>query len=203
MNLPNKLTVFRMALVIPLITIFSLFMWYVIAIEKIDFKNVGTKSNAQYFLYGAGAIFVISMITDFFDGMLARKKNQITTFGKLFDPLSDKVIVTTSLIFIAIFNYTYLILVILSIIRDLMVDGSRNLMASRNMKIEASIYGKLKTLFQTIAIIVLLFLSPTINQSIWWEKFLLNIPMILATLTSLISGWLYLKQILPIVRKDM
>ena len=195
MNLPNKLTMFRIFLVIPLIICFSLFIWS----SNNNFLEVNTKSNSQYFLYVAGIIFVISMIIDFFDWYLARKHNQITSFGKLFDPLADKIITTTSLIFLSIFNYTYLILVLIFIIRDLIVDGSRNIAAYQRIKIEASIYGKLKTIFQSIAIPLVIFLSPLINKNNWWEVFLINIPMILATLMSIISGVFYFKQIIPFI----
>ena len=202
MNLPNKLTIFRIILVIPLIIIFCLFIWFVNTKEKISFEEVSTTTDSQYFLYGVGILFIISMITDFIDGWLARKNNQVTIFGKLFDPLEDKIIISTTLIFLAVLNYTYLILVIIFIIRDLIVDGSRNIAASNNLKVEASIYGKLKTIFQSVAIPTILFLIPLINNNIWWHVFLLNLPMIIATVMSLISGILYFKQILPIIKKD-
>ncbi len=202
MNLPNKLTILRIVLVIPIIVLFSVFIWYCLKIDNINFKDVDTKTNSQYFLYAIGGLFIISMITDFIDGKLARKYNQITTFGKLFDPLADKILISTTLIFMAFLSYTYLIPVVVFIIRDLVVDGSRNLAAANNLKVEASIYGKLKTLFQSIAIPAILFLVPVIDNHIWWELFLLNIPMILAVITSLISGFLYFKQILPLINKD-
>ncbi len=203
MNTPNKLTILRMILVIPLIVIFCLFIWYSIAIEKNNWNDLtNNKSNSQYFLYSAGIIFIISMLTDLLDGYLARKNNQITTFGKFFDPLSDKIIITTTLIFLTIIQSTYLILVILFIIRDLVVDGSRNLAASKQIKIEANIWGKLKTIFQSIAIPILIFIFPSINHSIWWQLFLLNIPLIIATLMSLFSGWIYFKSIIPYLKED-
>lgn len=203
MTLPNKLTLFRIFLVIPLIILFCVFIWYVLCIQNPSgFDNVTIKTNSQYFLYAIGSLFIVSMITDFFDGYLARKNNQVTTFGKLFDPLADKIIITTTLIFLAIFNYTYIILVIIFVIRDLIVDGSRNLAASNGLKVEASIFGKLKTLFQSIAIPIIIFLTPVVDNNIWWQLFLLNVPMIIATLMSIISGILYFKQIWPIVKRD-
>lgn len=202
MNLPNKLTLLRIFLVIPLIVVLSIFIWYVYEIEKNSFLDVSTKNNSQYFLYSIGAIFIISMITDAIDGHIARKRNQITLFGKLFDPLADKIIITTTLIFLAVFQYVHVSIVVLFVIRDLIVDGSRNVAAANNIKVEASIWGKLKTIFQSIAIPILLFLIPIIDQNKWWQLLLLNIPMILALITSLISGFLYFKQIIPIINKS-
>lgn len=203
MNTPNKLTIFRIILVIPLIILFSIFAWYVKTIQNPSgFENVTTNKMSQYFLYASGIIFIISMITDFFDGYLARKNDQISMFGKLFDPLADKIITTTTLIFLTIFNYTYIYLTLIFIIRDLIVDGSRNVAATKKLKVEASIFGKLKTLFQSLAIPILLFLSPLIDKSIWWHSFILNIPMIIACLMSIISGFFYFKQIIPFIKKE-
>ena len=197
MNLPNKLTLFRIFLVIPLIIVLAAFAYL-----TTNYQAVTTKSNQQYYLYVAGLIFVIAMITDAIDGYLARKNNQITTFGKLFDPLADKIIVTTTMIFLAVFQYTYIPVVVIFIIRDLIVDGSRNVAASNNIKVEASIWGKLKTIFQTIAIIVLLFFIPLIDQSKWWQLLLINLPMLIALLASIFSGIKYFMQIIPIISQS-
>ena len=197
MNLPNKLTLFRIFLVIPLIFILSAFTY----LNK-NYFEIDTESNQQYYLYGAGLIFVIAMITDAVDGYLARKWKQVTTFGKLFDPLADKIIVTTSMIFLAVFQYTYIPVVVIFVIRDLIVDGSRNIAASNNIKVEASIWGKLKTVFQTIAIIILFFFIPLINKKKWWQVLLINIPMLLALVASIFSGIKYFMQIVPIINKS-
>lgn len=193
MNLPNKLTLLRIVLVAPLIIFFSLSYW-----------SLNTNNNHLFliFLNVAGSIFVISMITDFLDGYLARKKNQITTFGKLFDPLADKITINVTLIFLAMFHYSSFIFVILFIIRDLVVDGSRNIIAKHNLKFEANIFGKLKTIFQTIAIIVLIFASPFIDRKSWWQMLLINFPMIIASIMSYFSGIIYFKKIIPYIKGD-
>lgn len=202
MNLPNKLTMLRIFLVIPIIVIFSIFIWYVYQYLDGDFKLVTYKNNSQYFLYSIAFIFIVSMVTDFIDGKLARKRNLVTQFGKLFDPLADKIIVTITSIFLVICNYTYLILVIILIIRDLIIDGTRNIAASNNLKVAASIWGKLKTLIQSIAIPLILIIIPFVQQNKWWQLFLLNLPMIIATLFSIYSGILYFKEVWPIIKKD-
>lgn len=193
MNLPNRLTLLRIFLVIPLIVFFSLSYW-----------NYHIKNNDLFFifLYTAGFIFIISMITDFLDGYLARKKNQITTFGKLFDPLADKITINVTLIFLTLFHYSSFIFLIVFIIRDLIVDGSRNIIAKHNLKVEANIFGKLKTIFQTLAIIILIFASPFIDKGNWIHILLINIPMILASIMSCFSGFIYFKQIIPYIKAN-
>ena len=198
MNLPNKLTLFRIFLVIPLILVLAAFAY----LNSNNYLNIDTETNQQYYLYSAGFIFIVAMITDAVDGYLARKWKQVTTFGKLFDPLADKIIVTTSMIFLAVFQYTYIPVVIIFVIRDLIVDGSRNIAASNNIKVEASIWGKLKTIFQTIAIIILFFFIPLINKKEWWQVLLINIPMLLALVASIFSGIKYFMQIVPIINKS-
>lgn len=190
MNLPNKLTVLRMIFVIPFITFLSLFLFY----GDGKFSSINYSNKETMWLYLSGIVFVLAMLTDWLDGFLARKNNQITSFGKLFDPLADKIITTTAMIFLLLFNYTYVWLVLIFILRDVLVDGSRNLAAVKKLKIEASIYGKLKTVLQSIAIILLFFITPIISQeNIIW----LNIPLIIAALMSIFSGLLYFKQIIP------
>ena len=200
MNLPNKLTIVRMILIVPIIILFSIFTWYVIAFENSEFKNVNLQTSSQYFLYAIGIIFIISMITDFLDGHFARKNNQITVFGKLFDPLADKITITITLIFLSYFQYTYIYIVIFMIIRDLIVDGSRNIFAKNNLKIEASIYGKLKTIFQSVAIPIILFLIPVVDSNVWWQLLIINIPMIIALFLSIYSGYQYFKQVIPFLK---
>lgn len=200
MNLPNKLTIVRMILIVPIIILFSIFTWYVIAFENSEFKNVNLQTSSQYFLYAIGIIFIISMITDFLDGHFARKNNQITVFGKLFDPLADKITITITLIFLSYFQYTYIYIVIFMIIRDLIVDGSRNIFAKNNLKIEASIYGKLKTIFQSVAIPIILFLIPIVDSNVWWQLLMINIPMIIALFLSIYSGYQYFKQVIPFLK---
>lgn len=200
MNLPNKLTIVRMILIVPIIILFSIFTWYVITFENGEFKNVNLQTSSQYFLYTIGIIFIISMITDFLDGHFARKNNQITVFGKLFDPLADKITITITLIFLSYFQYTYIYIVIFMIIRDLIVDGSRNIFAKNNLKIEASIYGKLKTIFQSVAIPIILFLIPIIDSNVWWQLLMINIPMIIALFLSIYSGYQYFKQVIPFLK---
>ncbi|MGL4252316.1 MAG: CDP-diacylglycerol--glycerol-3-phosphate 3-phosphatidyltransferase [Metamycoplasmataceae bacterium] len=193
MNLPNKLTILRIILIIPFITFMSIFLIQ----GKNEYETLTYYSSEVTWLYLSGIVFVVAMLTDWLDGYLARKNNQVTSFGKLFDPIADKVITTSSMIFLLLFNYTFVWLVLIFILRDILVDGSRNLAAIKKLKIEASIYGKLKTVVQSIAITILFFITPAIQNKEWLEILLLNIPLIIAGLLSIISGFLYFKNIMP------
>ncbi|MGL5205195.1 MAG: CDP-diacylglycerol--glycerol-3-phosphate 3-phosphatidyltransferase [Metamycoplasmataceae bacterium] len=193
MNLPNKLTLLRIVLIIPFITFMTIFL-----IEgNMKFDTLTYDSPEIVWLYLSGIIFVLAMFTDWLDGLLARKNNQVTSFGKLFDPIADKVMTTSAMVFLLLFNYTFIWLVLIFILRDILVDGSRNLAAMKQLKIEASIYGKLKTVIQSISIIILFFVTPAIQNKEWLEILLLNIPLIIAGLLSIISGALYFKNIIP------
>ncbi len=164
---------------------------------KDNFDTLTYNDPEVMWLYLSGIIFVLAMITDWMDGFLARKNNQVTSFGKLFDPIADKIITTSAMVFLLIFNYSYIWLVLIFILRDILVDGSRNLAAVKKLKIEASIYGKLKTLIQSLAIIILFFVTPALSNKGILEISLLNLPLMIAALLSIISGTLYFKQIIP------
>ncbi|WP_033160974.1 CDP-diacylglycerol--glycerol-3-phosphate 3-phosphatidyltransferase [[Mycoplasma] collis] len=183
-QIPNYLTILRIILWIPLTLLF--YIAYQFQLDEKKFK---------IFLYSAFIIFVLAMLSDFLDGYLARKYKAISTFGKLFDPLSDKIIISTTLIFLALLQITEIWIVVIFIVRDILVDGFRNLAAKNNKKVEASIWGKLKTVTQTFAIFVLILVYPLIvnyKETFYW---ILNIPMFLALFFSIFSGIFYFKEI--------
>jgi CDP-diacylglycerol--glycerol-3-phosphate 3-phosphatidyltransferase len=88
-------------------------------------------------------------------------------------------------------------LILIFVLRDVLVDGSRNLAAVKQLKIEASIYGKMKTVVQSIGIVILFFVTPVLSTKGILEVSLLNLPLMIAGLLSIISGALYFKQIIP------
>lgn len=148
----------------------------------------------------AFAIFALASITDFFDGMLARKNNWITSFGKFADPIADKMLVNTVFILMVYFHQANVIAVLLMIARDLIVDGLRMSAATSGEVVSAGIFGKLKTVLQMFALIFLLLKN--------WPFVYMNIPMdqILlwaATAASLYSGWIYFKQLKKYVLETM
>ena len=201
MNTPNKLTLLRIILVLPLLaSLGSLIFFYFD--NSMSFDSNAIKISLAISLI----IFILAMITDALDGYLARKNNQITTFGKLFDPIADKFMTTATLISLTVVGLVPFWVVILFVLRDILVDGSRNLAAANNISVAASIYGKLKTVFQTIAIVVVLLVPIFVKIDIYnfinpdWKVYLINIPMFIALFMSLVSGTLYFKQIKHIIK---
>lgn len=145
MNLPNKLTVLRV-LMIPLIMFVPLF-------PGVNKEVDGGITISNFIVLG---IFCIAAFTDFLDGHIARKYNLITDFGKFMDPLADKLLVFAAFIILIEEHRIYGFIVTLIIAREFMVTGIRILAANNNVVIAASKLGKIKTVSQMIAIIVLL-----------------------------------------------
>ncbi len=197
MNTPNKLLVFRFFLAIVLIIIFSLIPYslehgfyfelaYPTSIVKVSWLNII-----------GFIIFVIASFTDFLDGYLARKNNQITNFGKFFDPIADKILVNTTLIFFAAFSYLPVWVVVIFIVRDLLVDGLRMNLSSKGVVLPADKLGKLKTVFQMVGLSLLFIYHPISNFVGVFDynsfEHLFLIPVYVALIFSLISGFNYFK----------
>ena len=133
MNLPNKLTMLRIFL-IPIFIILLMFdLWYVAAI-----------------------VFIVASVTDALDGMIARRMNLITNFGKLMDPLADKLLVTAALVCFVQLDVMDAWMVIVILAREFLITGLRTVAAGQGIILAAGISGKLKTVFQMLAIIIIL-----------------------------------------------
>ncbi|MBN3534494.1 CDP-diacylglycerol--glycerol-3-phosphate 3-phosphatidyltransferase [Mycoplasma procyoni] len=192
-NLPNILTISRMIAFIP----FLIFM-LVFSFSKPAYS---VKSNLYWALTLALVIFISAMITDFLDGFLARKYNVVSNFGKLFDPIADKVMTATAMVFLAYFGWIEIWIVVLFIARDIIVDGSRNLAAKSNREVAASIWGKIKTMIQSIVLILMMLVLPLVEGNafviVYW---LFNTLMIVALGFSLYSGFLYVYAIKDLIK---
>lgn len=196
MNLPNRISIFRLIL-IPLIVLIWVFPYaqfnielpvYYVGTISISFKNILSL-----------IIFVIASLSDMLDGMIARKTNQITTFGKFIDPIADKCLTTTLFIIFAANNTISFIPVIIMIWRDTIVDGIRQIAASKNFVMAAGKLGKLKTASQMICIILILL------NNIPFELISIPVADILlwfSALISMISGIDYFIQAKDIILKD-
>lgn len=181
MNLANKLTILRIFLV-PVFLVF-------IAVKGIPY---GT--------FIATAIFILAASTDKLDGYIARSRNQVTTFGKIMDPLADKLLVTAALVSLVEFQIIPGWAAVIIIAREFAVSGLRTVAASEGIVIAASWWGKLKTVIQIVAIILLLFKvniittygwSQTIGDNMFLGAFFDVIPEIvlyIAVVITLISG---------------
>ncbi|MDC2805655.1 CDP-diacylglycerol--glycerol-3-phosphate 3-phosphatidyltransferase [Leuconostoc suionicum] len=148
MNLPNKLTVFR----IILIPVFILLLTVPYAWSNISFLGVTMPVNWLI----AAAVFAIASATDFLDGQIARSQHLVTNFGKFADPLADKLLVMTALIFLTSFNVVPAWMTAVIVIRELAVTGLRTLIVENNGKVlAAQMPGKIKTFSQMFAIFFL------------------------------------------------
>ncbi len=143
MNLPNKLTMLRIILV----PVF-------VACMLIPFPN----NN-----WVALLIFIIASLTDLADGKIARKYNLVTNFGKFMDPLADKLLVTSALICLVGLGKIASWIVIIIVAREFAISGFRLLAANDNIVIAANYWGKFKTTFQMIAIVLLIMDVPQLQ----------------------------------------
>lgn len=199
MNIPTKITTARIVLVVGMLI--GLFVCSIIP----DFvaPTLGNSQiNIVYLI--ACIIFIIASITDWLDGYLARKWNQVTDLGKFLDPIADKLLVNSCLIFLAVpFSFAPnqihvpAFCVVIMIMRDLVVDTLRFMAAKKNVVIAANIFGKLKTVFQMVAL-PFVFLNDwpfNLFASSWPEPLRISSFLVyLATAMSLISGIIYVIQ---------
>ena len=155
MNLPNKLTVSRLAL-----TVFFLLALF------IDFP---------FHFTVALVFFVAASLTDLFDGIIARRRNLITAFGKLMDPLADKVLICAAFIAFIELEWMAAWMVILIVARELAITGRRLLAANKNLVLAAERQGKNKTIFQITAIIALLVTHSHADWGIVGQPFAIEI----------------------------
>ena len=189
MNLPNKLTIFRIILV-PVMVIIPF-----LGIEETVF-------NIQIQNLIIIAIFAIASYTDHLDGKIARKNNIVTTFGKFADPLADKILVLSAMLMLVEMRYLPAWIPIIVLTREFVVSGYRSIAVEKGGKvIAASIWGKIKTATQMIAII-LAFLDLNYFGAFIWEglsgyDLIINILssslILISTIAAIFSGIDYLK----------
>lgn len=140
MNLPNKLTVMRMIMIVPFVVLLLCGQDYI-----------------------ACAIFILASLTDLLDGKIARKYNLVTNFGKFMDPLADKLLVCAAMICLVDMGRLASWIVIIIISREFIISGFRLIASDNGVVIAASYWGKFKTTFQMIMIVLLIL---NINNSI-------------------------------------
>ena len=161
MNLPNKLTVLRV-LMVPFFVLFML-------------TDLGGVANKWIAL----AIFVVASLTDLLDGKIARKYNLVTNFGKFMDPLADKLLVCSAMICLIEKGSLAAWIVIVIIAREFIISGFRLVASDNGVVIAASYWGKFKTTFQMLMIIVLLLnfggVFVLIGQILTWIALILTV----------------------------
>ena len=161
MNLPNKLTTLRV-LMIPFFVVFML-----------------TDLGGAYSKYIAVVIFIVASLTDLLDGKIARKYNLVTNFGKFMDPLADKLLVCSAMICLVEMNRLAAWMVIVIISREFIISGFRLIASDNGVVIAASYWGKFKTTFQMLMIILLILdlggVFTTIEAVVTWIALILTV----------------------------
>lgn len=200
MNLPNKITLFRLALV-PLVVGFVIAGYYV---KDDRFYLTSRDYHLPIFYLVAGVLFVLGSLSDLLDGYLARKNHQITEFGKFFDPIADKLLVNSVLILFAWTGMVPVWVTLLLILRDIWVDFTRILLAKKHKTLAAGFLGKWKTALEMFGLTIIFFASYryfTIyrDYEYGWYNQVIQIPLYLATFISLWSGASYFLKARPII----
>ncbi|MGN1330842.1 MAG: CDP-diacylglycerol--glycerol-3-phosphate 3-phosphatidyltransferase [Clostridia bacterium] len=187
MNLANKLTIFRIILV-PIMVIFAYLPIsgdvYGVAIPMIIME----------------AIFIIASITDKLDGYIARSRNQVTTFGKFLDPLADKILVLAAMIILVEMGKLPAWIPIIVLAREFIVSGFRLIAVEKGgLVIAASVWGKLKTVTQMIALIFAFvdiggfftFIKGGLSGAHLVINIIASVMMAISTVATIFSGWDY------------
>ena len=189
MNLPNKITLFRTIL----IPIFIVFLLYNMggSISILGGRNIPLN------IFIAALIFMFASFTDFIDGYLARKYNLVTNVGTFLDPLADKLLVGSAFIVMVELGLMHSWMVVVVIAREFAVTGLRLLAVEKGEVIPAGILGKLKTISQLLAIILILLGNPIFN-SIGFE--LDYILLWISVILTILSGLEYFKNSLHVFK---
>jgi len=164
MNLPNKLTIARVCMIPPFVAVLALGAS----------PNFGLALETARVI--AMSIFILAAVTDWLDGHLARKLDQTTDFGRFMDPLADKILVMSAMVYMVFLGDISPWVLILIESREFIIAGVRMVAAKKNIVIAAGFWGKLKTVIQMIMI-------PTVLSGFnWWVIQFIGIALIIAAI---------------------
>ena len=180
MNLPNKLTVLRMVM-IPFFVFFMLM-----------------PSVPHHYLW-AVVIFAAASFTDMLDGKIARKYHLVTDFGKLMDPLADKMLVNAALVCFTALGVVSPVVVIIILGREFLVTSIRQIAAANGRVIAADLYGKVKTVFQMLSIIAAMILCDE-SVLLAGKQTVIDVLMWITTALTVLSGANYVVKNIEIFR---
>ena len=188
MNLANKLTIFRILLV-PVIMLIPI-IDNLVGIPG-EFLGISTA------FWIMNIIFIVASITDKLDGYIARSRNQVTTFGKFLDPIADKILVLAAMLILVEDNRLPAIIPIIVLFREFIVSGYRMVAVEKGGRvIAASVWGKLKTVTQMLALILAFVDLNGFAQCFiggltgfaWWYNFVTTILMSVSVVAAVLSG---------------
>lgn len=181
MNTPTKLTVLRIILSIVMIIIL-IFPFYLVGFSFPQIEVSGIYIKTEYII--AGVIFVIASLTDFLDGHLARKNNQVTDLGKMLDAIADKVLVNSALIILAYMGFIPVAIPVIIIFRDTVVDAIKMQASSKGKVVAAIKSGKIKTASMMVGLVLVFFYNLPFEL---WNIRVADFLVYFATIMSIIS----------------
>ena len=187
MNLPNKLTIFRVILILP----------FVVVLLGGEAGWFGVNRLVPDCV--ALAIFIVASLTDLIDGKIARKYHLVTNFGKFMDPLADKLLVCSALIALVDMGRIPALVVIIIISREFIISGFRLIASDNNVVIAASYWGKFKTTFQMVMVCLMIV---NLGALIPWMQILTDVIMWIALALTVISLVDYLVKNKDVMREQ-
>lgn len=180
MNLPNKLTIFRVILIVP----FVILLLGRAHAQEWSWFHALFGGILEYVDYIALVIFIVASLTDLIDGKIARKYNLVTNFGKFMDPLADKLLVSAAMIALVDLGRIPAWIVIVIISREFIISGFRLIASDNRVVIAASYWGKFKTTFQML-MVCLMIANP--GEAYGWMQTLTDVVMWIALALTVIS----------------
>ncbi len=170
MNLPNKLTILRICMVPFFIACFYI--------------------GGAYSLYIAAVVFILAYITDAVDGHLARKYNLITDFGKLMDPIADKLLSCSAFVMLVAFDLAHPVAIITILSREFLISGVRLVCADKGVIIAASKWGKLKTISQAVCVPTIMITNALAAQVKWfgWTVIVADVLLWISVALAVVSA---------------
>lgn len=198
MNLPNKLTLSRIFITLVFMVFILPLPEWVVESSYLSFMHTQMVEFNKFILgngkYIAAALFIIAASTDGVDGYIARKRKQVTQFGKFLDPIADKLLVTAALIALVQRGELTGWAAMFIIAREFIVTGLRLIAAGEGIVIAASKLGKIKTVTQTVAIIACLF---PVNKILGFQFD--RYAMIVAVIITIYSGYDYIAKNIKLI----
>lgn len=198
MNLPNKLSLARIALVPFFMAALMIDARHLVGTTQVGLVDVALKSTAL-------ALFVVACLTDWYDGWYARRHNLKTRLGALLDPLADKILVAAALVALVEHGLLWSWVVALVLAREFLITGLRLVAAAEGLVISADNWGKHKTAWQMAAIVAaLMYLVATALGATTPARVLLGVywlAMALAVVLTVVSGWVYVARHRDLLRE--
>lgn len=211
-NIPNILLVLRMLLTIAIVALLIANHYVLDAVHNKIIYTLQTPkwwgkiyvSKITLFVLLSGCFFVVAAVTDWLDGFLARKYNWVSDFGKIWDPIADKVLINSVLICFAWLGYCTVAIPVIMIARDVAVDAQKALAAKKNVVVAANFWGKCKTVLQMVGIILIFFFfannGSDVHDAFYWS--IQQLMLYFATIMSVASGIIYFVEINKKLKND-